>query len=73
MQFPGKELKVSFAIVRSAILCLRGSRSRRRQLDFVDSEFKTLDCLKELLTASELQGMYLRNRYWHSDCYFYDL
>ena len=65
--------KVSFAIVRSAILCLRGSRSRRRQLDFVDSEFKTLDCLKELLTASEQQGMYLRNRYWHSDCYFYDL
>ena len=55
--------KVSFAIVRSAILCLRGSRSRRRQLDFVDSEFKTLDCLKELLTASEQQGMYLRNRY----------
>ena len=30
--------KVSFAIVRSAILCLRGSRSRRRQLDFVDSD-----------------------------------
>ena len=29
--------KVSFAIVRSAILRLRGSRSRRRQLDFVDS------------------------------------
>ena len=29
--------KVSFAIVGSAILCLRGSRSRRRQLDFVDS------------------------------------
>ena len=36
--------KVSLVIVRSAILCLRGSRSRR-QLDFVDSEFKTLDCL----------------------------
>ena len=36
--------KVSFAIVRSAILCLTGSRSRR-QLDFVDSEFKILDCL----------------------------
>ena len=68
-----RRAKVSFAIVRSAILCLRGSRSRRRQLDFVDSEFKTLDCLKELLTASEQQGMYLRNRYWHSDCYFYDL
>ena len=30
--------KVSFAIVRSAILCSRGSRSRGRQLDFVDSE-----------------------------------
>ena len=30
--------KVSFAIVRSAILCLRGSRSRRRQLDFIDSD-----------------------------------
>ena len=29
--------KISFPIVRSAILCLRGSRSRRRQLDFVDS------------------------------------
>ena len=28
--------KVSFAIVRSAILCLTGSRSRRRQLDFAD-------------------------------------
>ena len=34
--------KVSFAIVRSAILCLRSSRSRRRQLDFVDSEFNWL-------------------------------
>ena len=32
--------KVSFAIVRSAILCLRGSRSRRRQLDFVDSNLQ---------------------------------
>ena len=30
--------KVSFTVVRSAILCLRGSRSRRRQLDFVDSD-----------------------------------
>ena len=30
--------KVSFTIVRSAILCFRGSRSRRRQLDFVDSD-----------------------------------
>ena len=30
-------VKLSFAIVRSAILHLRGSRSRRRQLDFVDS------------------------------------
>ena len=50
--------KVSFVIVHSAILCLRGSRSRR-QLDFVDSEFKTLDCLKELLIVSEPQGMYL--------------
>ena len=30
--------KVSFAIVRSAILCLRGSRCRRRRLDFVDSD-----------------------------------
>ena len=29
--------KVSFAIVRFAILCLRGSRYRRSQLDFVDS------------------------------------
>ena len=32
--------KVSFAIVLSAILCLRGSRSRRRQLDFVDSDLQ---------------------------------
>ena len=32
--------KVSFAIVRSAILCLRGSRSRRRQPDFVDSDLQ---------------------------------
>ena len=31
--------KVSFAIVRSAILCLRGSRSER-QLDFVDSDLQ---------------------------------
>ena len=30
--------KVSFATVRSAILCLRGSKSRRRQIDFVDSD-----------------------------------
>ena len=28
--------KVSFAITRSAMLCLRGSRSRRRQLDSTD-------------------------------------
>ena len=32
--------KVSFAIVRSAIRCLRDSRSRRRQLDFVDSDLQ---------------------------------
>ena len=32
--------KVSFAIVRYAILCLRGLRSRRRQLDFVDSDLQ---------------------------------
>ena len=32
--------KVSFAIVRSAILCLRSSRSRRRQLDFVDLDLQ---------------------------------
>ena len=32
--------KVSFAIVRSSILCLRGSKSRRRLLDFVDSDLK---------------------------------
>ena len=32
--------KVSFAIVRSAILSLRCSRSRRRQLDFVDSDLQ---------------------------------
>ena len=27
--------KVSFTIIRSAILCLRGSKPRRQQLDFV--------------------------------------
>ena len=32
--------KISFAIVLSAILCLRDSRSRRRQLDFVDSDLQ---------------------------------
>ena len=32
--------KVSFAIVSSAMLCLRGSRSRGRQLDFVDSDLQ---------------------------------
>ena len=32
--------QVSFAIVRSAILCLTGSRLRRRQLDFVDSDLQ---------------------------------
>ena len=32
--------KVSFAILRSEILCLRGLRSRRRQLDFVDSDLQ---------------------------------
>ena len=35
--------------------------------------FKTLDCLQESLTASEPQGVYLRDFYCHSDCYFYDL
>ena len=32
--------KVSFAVVCSAKLCLRGTRSRRRQLDFVDSDLQ---------------------------------
>ena len=32
--------KVSFAIVRSAILFVRGSRSRRRQLSIVDSDLQ---------------------------------
>ena len=32
--------KVSFAIVRSAILYLRGSISSRRQLDFADSDLQ---------------------------------
>ena len=27
--------------------------------------------LPATVTASEPQGMYLWNRYWHSDCYFY--
>ena len=40
---------------------------------FVFFWFKTLDCLQELVTASEPQEMYLWNRYWHSDCYFYYL
>ena len=42
--------EVSFVIVRSAILCLRGSRSRRRQLGFVDSDLQIESvraCLKE--------------------------
>ena len=34
---------LSFAIVRSAILCLRGLRSKRRQLNFVDSNLKIDD------------------------------
>ena len=34
---------LSFAIVRSAILCLRCLRSKRRQLDFVDSNLKIDD------------------------------
>ena len=37
---PWIRAKVSIAIVRSAILCLRGSRSRRQQLDFVDSDLQ---------------------------------
>ena len=32
--------------------------------------FKTLDCLQELLIASEPQGKYLGNRYRHRDCIF---
>ena len=32
--------KVSFGILLSAILCLRDSRSRRRQLHFVDSDLQ---------------------------------
>ena len=32
--------KVSFAIARYAILCLRGLRSRRRKLDFVDLDLQ---------------------------------
>ena len=32
--------RVSFAIVRSAKQCFRGSRSRKRQLDFVDSDLQ---------------------------------
>ena len=42
--------EVSFAIVRSAILCLRGPRSRRRRLGFVDSDLQIENikaCLKE--------------------------
>ena len=42
--------KVSFAFVLSAMLCLRGSRSRRRQLGFVDSDLQIENlraCLKE--------------------------
>ena len=35
--------KVSFATVRSAILCLRGLRSRRRQQDFVDSDVQIVN------------------------------
>ena len=37
---PWIRAKVSIAIVRSAILYFRGSRSRRQQLDFVDSDLQ---------------------------------
>ena len=42
--------EVFFALERSAILCFRGSRSRRRQLGFVDSDLQIESiraCLKE--------------------------
>ena len=45
--------KVPFAIVRSAILCLRGTRSRRRQLDFVDSDLQ-IESINFLFFLSEV-------------------
>ena len=41
--------KLSFAIVRAAILCLRGSRSRRRQLGFVDSDLQIENIISFIL------------------------
>ena len=51
--------KVSFAIVLSAILCLRGSRSRRRQLDIVDTDLQ-IENIRECL-----------NYYCYYYCYYY--
>ena len=41
--------KVSFAILRSALLCLRGSRGRRRKSDLQDTDIKI-----ESVTAKNL-------------------
>ena len=48
--------KVSFAIVRFAILCLRGSRYRRSQLDFVDSA-PQIDNIRDYF----FKGTFLKN------------
>ena len=53
--------KVSFAIVRSAILCLRGSRSRRRQLDFVDSTYRSIISFFKELGILGIQGFIIFN------------
>ena len=52
-------LKVSFAIVRTAILCLRGSSSRRRQLDFVDSDL-------QIKNISKSKSLY---KSFHYECF----
>ena len=48
-----------FAIVRSAILCLRGSRSRRRQLGFADSDLQ----IKCKFKFSKIKGSFLINSF----------
>ena len=45
--------KVPFAIVRSAILCLRGKRSRRRQPDIVDLDLQ-IESINLFLFLSEV-------------------
>ena len=52
--------KVSFAIVRLAIICMRGSRSRRRQLDFVDSDLQ-IDNIRACPNYYFFKELFLKN------------